>query len=654
MSFKCYISAIVLLMCSSLNSQSRLHVKAFRYDSAVLLRWYPQDYATWMSLLEKPVVIYRKEAYRTSATQELVSPEITLDTGVQFKKLIAGKPAAGIILEAIRQGALDATGIAEIRQKQASEQTALLYSFLLLQKDFELSQQLGVAFMDRNIDPQKTYIYYIKCHADVLKDSLVIIPKTYENTQAFGKPEIVSRQPQVVLAWNTEMADETVAAVHLQRSIDTGKTWNYVSTEPVFKDINIGESNGTKIITDDMGNYPTVWYRWIPINYFGFELPAGEFVECAAGATVPSPEILVSEQANVLQWKFDIESEKEVAGFKVFQADSIMGNYTPVDDSLYAPAVRSAPFIQTEGTKYVIVAALDREGGQYWSDPVLFQSIDSFAPEMPAGLYGNIDSLGRVSIHWPDSEEKDLLGYMVYTSNNRTAEFAPSWPRWMEDTLFHDSLDLGWMRDSVYYRVVASDNRYNESKASAILALAVPASFIPDAPRILRAFDSGQAVHLYFAGSTNRQVHEYHVLRIENGDTQLLDKLPSSRHYYCDREVRVGKDYEYSVRAVTKQKKQSKPSPYWHINVQEPLYLPAIEGMELWLDSTKQRYYLSWKKPNYTVKHYRIIHLVQGKPQTIMTVEGGALEVKLPANQTYVMKNIIIVAYDAEGRSSSW
>lgn len=656
MRMKLTLLSLFFVLATVAQGQARIYVKGFRYDSAVLLRWYPKDMATWLALFEKPIEIYKKEIHQPSARIEIVATGIRLDTGAQFKAFISSKPAAGFVLETLRNSENTTSEVAEIRKKQKEEQTALLYSMLLLQKDFELSMQLGMASMDQNIDPNKSYIYYIKSAGGLIQDSISLIPELYDRNIPFGKPELVSIKSQVVLAWHTEGADAAVAAVHLQRSTDTGRTWKYITSEPLFRDIQVGESRGIKLISDEFGDESDIWYRWIPINYFGFELPPGEMMHCSLRRPALAPEIVKNEQG-LVEWLFDSGQENQLSGFKIYQADSIFGNFSLLHDTVFGVSSRTAPLIAVQGSKYLVVAATDLNGEEYWSDPVLVQAIDSFAPDVPAGIVGSIDSVGIVRIQWKHPEAPDLLGYMVYSSNSRNTEYAPVLSQWDRDTHYVDTLDLGWMRDSVYYKVVSSDTRYNESEASEIVALKVPGVFIPDAPRITQVYDSAQSVFIEFAASTNRQVSAYEIIRINNGDTLLLDRIPStlkSMYGYADAEVVVGTDYEYSVRAISAQNTFSNLAPWWKIHVQEPLYLEAIQGVSLWLDSAQQRYYLQWQKPTYAVKHFRVVQLIQGKPHTVMTVNGDTFEVKLPPKKQYAMKELIIIAYDFEGRSSIW
>jgi hypothetical protein len=61
-----------------------------------------------------------------------------------------------------------------------------------------------------------------------------------------------------------------------------------------------------------------------------------------------------------------------------------------------------------------------------------------------------------------------------------------------------------------------------------------------------------------------------------------------------------------------------------------------------------------WQKPKYAVKHFRAVLLIQGKLHTVMTVNGDIFEVKLPPKKQYAMKELRVIAYDFEGRSSLW
>ncbi len=54
------------------------------------------------------------------------------------------------------------------------------------------------------------------------------------------------------------------------------------------------------------------------------------------------------------------------------------------------------------------------------------------------------------------------------------------------------------------------------------------------------------------------------------------------------------------------------------------------------------------------MKHFRVVLLIQGKLHTVMTVNGDIFEVKLPPKKQYAMKELRVIAYDFEGRSSLW
>jgi hypothetical protein len=54
------------------------------------------------------------------------------------------------------------------------------------------------------------------------------------------------------------------------------------------------------------------------------------------------------------------------------------------------------------------------------------------------------------------------------------------------------------------------------------------------------------------------------------------------------------------------------------------------------------------------VKHFRVVLLIQGKLHTVMTVNGDIFEVKLPLKKQYAMKELRVIAYDVEERSSLW
>ena len=63
---------------------------------------------------------------------------------------------------------------------------------------------------------------------------------------------------------------------------------------------------------------------------------------------------------------------------------------------------------------YFRIAAVDINGKEHSSFPMLVTHLDTLAPEIPQNLKGSIDSLGIVHLSWSKNYEKDFYGYKVF------------------------------------------------------------------------------------------------------------------------------------------------------------------------------------------------------------------------------------------------
>jgi len=119
---------------------------------------------------------------------------------------------------------------------------------------------------------------------------------------------------------------------------------------------------------------------------------------------------------------------------------------------------------------------------------VLVQPVDSIPPTSPTNVVGQIDSLGLVTLKWAANTEKDMLGYRVYRGNNRKEEYSQITVSPHQDTVYYDSVGVKNLNSTVYYQIIAVDQRFNMSKPSEILAVKKP-DYIPPTQPVFSAYE---------------------------------------------------------------------------------------------------------------------------------------------------------------------
>jgi len=103
------------------------------------------------------------------------------------------------------------------------------------------------------------------------------------------------------------------------------------------------------------------------------------------------------------------------------------------------------------------------------SEPLSFRPIDTFAPTAPDPV-SIASANGTISLFWPSSAERDVIGYNVYRANS---EDSPDngWVKLNNEPLtavtFRD--DLVVIDQTYYYKVTAVDRFNNESARSRVI-----------------------------------------------------------------------------------------------------------------------------------------------------------------------------------------
>ncbi|MEL7162608.1 MAG: fibronectin type III domain-containing protein, partial [Bacteroidota bacterium] len=163
--------------------------------------------------------------------------------------------------------------------------------------------------------------------------------------------------------------------------------------------------------------------------------------------------------------------------------------------------------------QFYTVECVDARGRAVASVPGHFLSEDSIAPPPPMNLVGEVDLEGNVSLAWDHSQADDVIGYRVFYSNAAERPGTRVTDTLETTNLFRDSLDLRSLGDTVYYRVVALDERENVGDFSDPYALVLP-DILPPAPPRLREFRADtNGVLFTWAPSSSDDVVNYRLER---------------------------------------------------------------------------------------------------------------------------------------------
>ncbi|MCC7297274.1 MAG: hypothetical protein IT244_02980 [Bacteroidia bacterium] len=622
------------------------------------MRWYPANKSVWQSISKNKFGVIRYEMLDDGNINNKATPVQFEPFGFNIESVSNKKDSLAEFVLGCLQSNASGSNISEIIATINSEESCMAFSMLLLQQNFDLTLQFGMGFFDPTASKNKFYYYRIFQINSPFSDTFDIPIYDSEPKMQMGPPSLISKAEGIEIHWNKNEIPENICGFYIEKRKYPFAHWISITEKPIYKDVVLTSNTENSVYWDnDVVPDSNYEYRFIPVNYFGDQLLSSQSSRViAVGINPSSPQNLYIENG-LIYWSFPASSENNIEGFDVYTSDSLMDGYKPLNSIIIEKTQRSFGVPNFPNSQYIKVIARSNKGEFAVSDALFTQSVDSIPPESPNIVYSQIDSLGIVILRWRKNPERDHLGYQIYRSNSRFTEFSNISPQWIADTTFQDTLDINWQRDSIYYYVLGSDLRYNQSKASLPIALKLPSFFVPDAPIIFQLTQQKPGLILGCVGS-NADVLHYEIYKKEGKFDWILYKtLPGNlKKEFNDTDVHIAKNlnYSYKIRAKNSHGTYSKFSPEMGIITEGSQTLESISGFKIWIDSATRKTYFSWNKPKSTLHHYRIIDKTPGKVHTIATVGGDKTELVLPYIYTSEFKNIIIIGYNTEGERTTW
>jgi fibronectin type 3 domain-containing protein len=644
---------------------SRLVIKTQVSDGVVALRWAPNNYALWRTWHTSGYQLERHTIQSNSTTENGLGPitkNIKPFEDAQLKKYIDTHPTAQLISSCLSDIDKPQSASELIKQIDRNEQ-CYIYSMLALQKDFDLTIAYGLGSIDSNAARNSIYLYKLYPIGGTSKDTQYCLVNT-------GTP---SRQPsinnfktfvkhnRIAMEWPAQLYQNTYFAYQIERSIDSGQTFESLSDLPILPSISDSNLLMPTYFTDTIAHYQQwLLYRIRGINYFGqLSLPSETDTLLALYETsaFPSSVNIDFPAPNTLhiEWNFSPTEEANIIGFKLSICDSSEGIYTPIDSILIQASKRSVNFNIGKANFYLRVNAITLNNQLNPSFQTMAQQVDSFPPEAPHLNDYTIDSSGHLEIRWHKPKTPDCMAYRVYFSNTRFTEFAVVTPHYLNDTIFRDTVDLKMLRDSIYFKVTSIDERYNESAPCNILAITLPNMIPPAAPVIYAIENSDNALKIKWYPSNSDGITQYRLNTMDHTNNIETEKILSLQDTtYTDSTLLEGHKYSFTLYA-------KKQNGLWSTTAQPTFitrpfnpWMPAIESVVSTIDSVKNRVDLFWQyRYDQDVKHYRIIaYDADDKAHTIGNAEQGNTYFSYNYLKPYTMKKYIIIAYFKDGRRS--
>ena len=606
----------------------RIVVRAFAKPDAILLRWAVTDKYAWKYSNDHGFVVERTTVLRDG--KPLLNPEKAILTGdtirprpvEDWENFIQKNDMAAIAAQAIYGESFQVDNneneseLLKVFYESEELDRRFGFSLFAMDQDFEVAQYAGLGYVDTNVKENEKYVYNVK--SAIPKERMELEP-----SGVYISPKEVEELPKpfdffgyfyknaFVLVWEYDQLLSYYTGYNLERSED-GKTYKKVNDVPITKLADTPYSGVS--YTDSIPEYgKKYWYRIVGINYFGEQSPPSDPTELIGFKEIRTEPIfsstnIISEKEVELEWTFSKEEEWKLKKFELLRAEKAVGPYTSVVDSI-SPQQKKITYSPLADINYFKIKAHGRNRDFKESSPAMVQPIDSIPPNKPEGLQGTVDTLGIVTLTWNKNTELDLKGYDIVRAYRKNQEFTKLNKANLIKENYIDSIDMTSFDKAVYYRIIALDNRYNESVPSDTLVLVKPDRIPPTSPVFNTYKIKDGTVALSWINSSVDDWKSTVVYRAEANDTltepwkKVYEATVDSITTFTDTKINPGKKYSYTLITVDKGGLESEPTPPIIIDMPGKLLKPGVKGLYATVDRENKFIQLTWRlKPENIVE----------------------------------------------------
>jgi len=152
------------------------------------------------------------------------------------------------------------------------------------------------------------------------------------------------------------------------------------------------------------------------------------------------------------------------------------------------------------------------------------------------------------------------FGYRVFRGNGRHEEFSQLTDKAIKQAFYDDHITLKTLTKKVFYKIVAVDQRQNQSGFSEVFEMERPDIVPPASPYIKKIISGDKGLVINWVKSASEDVDKQLLYRNIKGlkDWALIKNISADSTFYIDQTVEPGMTYRYLLLAVDKAGNESK------------------------------------------------------------------------------------------------
>ena len=571
-------------------AQHSLNLAGQSDGSKILLRWTVSDYPTWQESIAEG---FRVERYTIEINgspvpmYEVASTLVTFESALlplsetDWDILFTNNTFADLAKNTLYEEdiTVQITGtptLADAVNAENSRDTRFLFSMFAADQDFEVAKGLAMGFTDQTASAGDKYMYVISLNytntefeniASTVTLSLADVP-------VLPKPEEVSAEGldhAAMISWNSKDNEEYYTTYDIYR-MSNGPPVK-VNDLPFLFGTDAEETPKYSVFKDSLDDNSTTYrYQIMGRTPFGITGPPSDFVMVKGKPGRLDLQFKIDTSYHngaqvIIDWSnFDSSFEQALAGFNLYRSEESTKAFEKINPSLIPRMMRNMPDPNPIRAGYYQLEAIDLNEYSYLSPVILVQELDSIPPAVPTGLTGEFITSKRVKLEWHENTEEDLQGYRLFAGNKEGSNYTQITKFPVKDSVFYYDIEEKFVVDSIYFKILASDNNDNFSEKSLCFAIARPDITPPSKPVLLKVNPTPAGIELGFNFSSSPDV-DYHKVQRKRvgapGWEPVLDvPLDEQSNYevnlntggvtstcYIDSTVLERRDYQYRMLA---------------------------------------------------------------------------------------------------------
>ncbi len=644
-----FISCFILIGVNaqtSGNQSFKLKLSAFKQNNKVYLRWSFANAQQWQLANEKGYIIERANKDSMVFRKLNIAP---LKPITELQALKYGKNSNTYKAFSVLNTKFDKAKATPIEDQNT------VYAFYLLLSSLEesIASLTGSGYIDSSINATGKYTYRVTVANTDLTTQSAGITSVESNTSMPPIPFIEAKfgDKNVKLSWDIKPVVNDFIAVVVERSTDS-VNYTSITDPPLITSLTQADNKDADTSRKMMyhadskvNNSVKYFYRIKGINVFGISSNPSNIIAgtCEPDFTLAPKIIDVDTLASkfIVTWSFADTLKPFVKKYEVWVSET--GNdstFTKLSELLAPKKVKGklqlAFSYKPMETNYFIIKAINNKTNiAVKSAPYLYMLKDSIPPSIPISVKSSIDITGLVKLVWMSNTEPDLAGYRIYKSlNNNSKSFTAINSEPFKQNNFEEKVKLNQLNRTVYYKITAVDNKYNESALSNAVLVLRP-DIIPPASVVIKSLalsNDKKFIQIIWSKSYSKDVNEYAIYRKNYEDSLATDwkeiaKVFNTDTSYSDITVKSDLSYSYAIKTIDSSGLQSDFSNIsTYIAAKVTAKVKTITNLNAYISREKKYIELNWSLFNTDVSEiliYRVENRNEAQVNLLATLPSS-------------------------------